>query len=303
MKLYLGVDGGQSSTTALVGDRSGAILGRATAGPCNHVGAELGRARLTNAMEQAVGGALRQAGGRWRETRLAGACLGMSGGPEDKREIIEELIPADNWEVTTDAHIALYGATSGKPGIVVIAGTGSIALGLAHNGKVARAGGWGDVFGDEGGGFDIVRNALRSVLQLEEGWGFPTALSRALLTETGASSANQLMHWFYRDDWPRDRVASLAQLIHNTAEAGDEVAVGVLQESGAELARLGAGVRQQLAGDEDYPLAPIGGVFESSTVLEAFRRALEAARCRVADACSGPAEGALQRAIDIARVQ
>ena len=301
MDLYLGVDGGQTSTHALVGDRDGKVLGRGTAGPCNHVGAELGRARLTETLERAVGDALLQAGGSWGETRFAGACLGMSGGPDDKREIIAELTSADALEVTTDAHIALYGATGGEPGIILIAGTGSIALGRDRTRKVARAGGWGFVFGDEGGAFDIVRQALRGALRFEEGWGESTRLHGALLAETGASSANELMHWFYRDEWPRSRVAGLAPLVGRAAAEGDGIARGLLRQAGGALAELAAGVRGLLAADEEYPVAAIGGVFEEPYVLESFERLVRGdGDCRVAEAQADPVTGALLRAIEIA---
>ena len=301
MDLYLGIDGGQTSTQALVGDSDGKVLGRGFAGPCNHVGADLGRSRLTEALERAVGDALLQAGGRWDETRFAGACFGMSGGPDDKREIIAELISADALEVTTDAHIALYGATGGEPGIIVIAGTGSIALGRDETRKVVRAGGWGYVFGDEGGAFDIVRRSLRAALRFEEGWGEPTELHGALLAETGASSTNELLHWFYHDEWPRSRVAALAPLVGSTAIEGDYMARGVLRQAGEALAELVAGVRGQLAGDEEYPVAAIGGVFDESEVFENFKSLVQRdGDCRLVEPRTDPATGALLRAIEIA---
>ena len=225
----------------------------------------------------------------------------MSGGPDDKREIIAELIPADALEVTTDAHIALYGATGGEPGIIVIAGTGSIALGRDHTKKVARAGGWGYVFGDEGGAFDIVRQGLRAALRFEEGWGEPTELHGALLGETGAASANELLHWFYRDEWPRSRVAELAPLIGRTAAEGDLIAKGVLRRAGDSLANLAAGVRGQLAGDEEYPVAAVGGVFEDPEILGSFEELVAGdGDCRLVEPQADPATGALLRAIEIA---
>jgi len=109
--------------------------------------------------------------------------------------------------VTSDAFIALSGATAGGPGLVAIAGTGSIAFGRNAAGRTARAGGWGYLFGDEGGAFSIVRQALRAALRHEEGWGAPTELRPALLEATGAASANDLLHRLYTAEFTRQRIA------------------------------------------------------------------------------------------------
>src|SRR5579864_961023 len=222
MKLFLGVDGGQSGTTALVGDESGRVVGIGRGGPCNHVGKAEGREKFL----RAVGGCLREAG--FEGAEFEGACLGFSGGPADKNAYVRELIKAKHYLVTHDAAIALTGATAGAPGVIAIAGTGSIAFGRNTSGKVARAGGWGYVFGDEGGGFDLVRQALRAALREEEGWGPKTALRDALVSSAGATSANDLLHRFYTDEYPRERVAAFSRLVDRIARDGDAVAREIL---------------------------------------------------------------------------
>ena len=156
VRLFLGIDGGQSSTSALIGDESGKVLGGGTGGPCNHAAAGEGAERLRCAITESVSGACAQAG-LARTVRFAVACCGMSGGPDDKRAILEELLPADRVILATDAEIALAGATTTGRGIIVIAGTGSIAFGRNEAGTTARVGGWGYLFGDEGSAYDIVR--------------------------------------------------------------------------------------------------------------------------------------------------
>ncbi|MBI3693477.1 MAG: ATPase [Acidobacteria bacterium] len=272
---FLGVDGGQSSTTAVIGDEHGLVLGRGEAGPSNHVESESGREKLIAAVEQSVGQAARSAG-LDSLPAFAAACFGMSGGPADKRDIIASIIRAESLEVTTDAHIALLGATGGGPGIIVIAGTGSIAYGQNAGGRTMRAGGWGHIFGDEGGGFDIVRQALRAALRHEEGWGPPTALRPALLQATGASTMNELLHLFYTRDFPRDRVAGWAPLVDAAALEGDEVARTLLRQAAQQLATLAGSVRSQLfAPGEVVLVSPIGGVFHSRMLAEWFRILVE----------------------------
>src|ERR1017187_4935196 len=145
MRLFLGVDGGQSSTTALIADEHGRILGRGVGGPCNHATAAEGRAKLERAISESVAAACQEAQLDLTATRFVSACFGMSGGPEDKETILAALIPADRLIVTHDAAVALFGATAAGQGIVTIAGTGSIAFGRNAAGRTARAGDWGYV--------------------------------------------------------------------------------------------------------------------------------------------------------------
>jgi len=276
MKFFLGVDGGQSGTEAFIGDAEGNVLGAGSGGPCNHAAAAEGRQKLVRAIGESVAAACAQAGLDQTNVRFAAACLGMSGGPEDKREILREILPADVVMVTDDAVIALAGATAGEPGIVVIAGTGSIAFGRNSSGATARTGGWGYIFGDEGSGFDIVRQALRAALRAEEGWGPRTALIAALLDATGTATANQVLHLFYTPEWPRSRVAALARLVDQAAIAGDAVARDILHNAAQQLAVLTSSVRGQLwQTGEPARVAWTGGVFESRMLLERYRCLVE----------------------------
>lgn len=272
---FLGVDGGQSSTRAAVGDGAGRLLGRGAAGPCNHVGAGEGAAKLRRVVAEVARGACADAG-LAADTRFKAACLGMSGGPDDKRAILREAVRAEAVAVVTDAEIALAGAADGGPGVVVIAGTGSIAYGRNKAGRTARAGGWGYVFGDEGGAFDIVRRALRAGLAAEEGWGPPTQLADAIRTAASAKTMNEALHRFYTDAWPRGRIAALAPLAQQAAAAGDRVAAGVLREAGRLLADLANAVCRNLSPDaaERLPVYPVGGVFAGEAAHDSFKDAL-----------------------------
>jgi N-acetylglucosamine kinase len=298
MKLFLGVDGGQSSTTVLIGDESGRVLGAGEAGPCNHAGAEEGRARFESAVKEGLEAACARAGLDAATVRFESACLGMSGGPEDKQAILAGTLRVGRLIVTTDAAIALSGATATGQGIATIAGTGSIAFGRNAEGRTARAGGWGYIFGDEGGGLDIARQALRAALRMEEGWGPPTSLRQSLLDSTGGRNANQVLHLFYTAEWSRSRVAALASLVDTAAAGGDAVASMILNRAAVELATLVAAVRPQLWKPGDpVDVAYIGGVFHSRTVLERFRTLVE---LEPGNRCGppkhGPAEGALLEA-------
>ena len=292
-RLYLGVDGGQSSTRAVVGDENGAILARVSGEPCSHVPPGPDAAHFRRAMRALLSDAM-TAVGLAEETGFAMACYGMSGGPDDKRAILAALTPADALEVTTDAEVALAGAASGGPGVAVVAGTGSIAFARDAAGNQARCGGWGYLFGDEGGAFDIVRQSLRRALAAEEGWGPETALRETLLDATGAATANQALHAFYTPRWPRDRIARLAARVDSAAERGDEVALQVLAQAGESLASVASRAAEALPRQRNgLTVYPCGGVFASRQVRASFSARIRFEGRRTGEPSYEPAIGAL----------
>ncbi|NWF85304.1 MAG: ATPase [Bryobacteraceae bacterium] len=296
-EFFLGVDGGQSSTTALIGNEEGRVLGFGKGGPCNHVSGPDARERFMSA----IGGCVRQAlseAGLADGQKFEGACFGFSGGAGDKQALLAEMFTIEHRIVTHDAMIALAGAHAGGPGLIVIAGTGSIAFGRNAEGKIARVGGWGYVYGDEGGGFDITRQALRAALRLEEGWGPPTVLREKLLAATGAANANDLMHRFYTPAWPRPKIAALSKLVDEAAAAGDAIARDILAVAAQQLAGIAVACRRLALGlDQDAAVAPIGGVFKSALLREDFVKRVQAIPgMTVREAIYNPAAGALLEA-------
>lgn len=298
---FLGVDGGQSSTRAVIGDETGRVLGIGRGGPSNYSGLAERPGRLLIAVRGSLRAACKQAGLNANQVRFAGACLGFSGGPAGKEAIIRQILASDRTLVTDDAWIALSGATGGEPGIVVIGGTGSIAFGRNGAGRAARAGGWGYLFGDEGGAFWIAREALRVALRWEEGWGNPTSLRGRLLDATGARNMNDLLHRCYTPDFDRPSVARFALLVNHAAEAGDPAALDILGAAACELAWLAKAVRGQLfPGGEKLVASYTGGVFRSRILRARFyERLAEAGMQATAPACD-PAVGALLEAYRLA---
>jgi N-acetylglucosamine kinase-like BadF-type ATPase len=296
MKLFLGIDGGQSSTTAVVGDETGRVVGYGRGGPCNHVKTGDGREKFTNAIRECLG----RAG--FANAHFAALCAGFSGGPADKEALLSELVPGDLTFVTHDGLIALSGATAGAPGIIAIAGTGQLCFGRNAAGRTARAGGWGYVYGDEGGGFDLTRQALRAALRQHEGWGPRTTLHDRLLAETGATDANDLLHRFYSSEYPRSRIAGLSKLVDAAGREGDEVALSILETAAQQLAGYAAAVYGQLFQEPDpVAVAPIGGVWKSEIVRERFQQLVELTDGqRLITPRHGPAAGALIEAYRLA---
>ena len=300
--LFLGVDGGKSSTTALIADESGRVLGMGRGGPCNHVSGAEARAKFLGAMAETLAAACAHAGLDAAAVSFRAACLGFSGESYDKSDLVREAIRAEAFFMTNDAVIALAGATAGAPGIITNAGTGSISVGKNAAGKRARSGGWGYIFGDAGSAFDLTRQALQAMLRNEEGWGPETVLMRLLLEETGAASANELLHRMYTAEFPRPRVASLAKLVDHAAQLGDAIAIDILRRAAQDLALITAAVRGQLfAEGEPLRIAYIGGVFRSDLLRARFSElaALDDG-AEVGPPTYGPAAGALLEAFRLA---
>lgn len=298
--LFLGVDGGQSGTTALIADEHGHVLGRGLAGPCNHASGDEAIAKLKRVVTECVAEACNSAGIACPASFEA-ACFGMSGGPADKSDILQGTISAQRWLVTDDGAIALSGALAGEPGVITIAGTGSFARGRGPDGETRRAGGWGYVFGDEGGAFDIVRQALRACLRAEEGWGDQTELREIFLAKTGCTDMNAVLHLFYTSEWPRSRLARLAVSVDECASNGDLLARGILENAAQNLALFTQSVARQLWPEGSAATCSyIGGVFRSAAILHRFRSLLELSGNRIIEPIMGPASGALLEAYRLA---
>lgn len=293
---FLGVDGGQSSTTAVIGDDTGRVLGVGRGGPCND---------LAPALRASVEGACRQAGLDPPHTRFAAARLGLSGDLDGRAAIASGILHSDRTIITNDSDIALTGATGGQTGIVVIAGTGSIAFGRNRKGETARAGGWGYLFGDEGGAFWIAQQGIRAALRWEEGWGVPTSLRARILETTDAANMNLFMHRCYTPEFSRPRVAKLAMLVNQAAEEGDTAALKILEDAARELTLIIVAVRGQLFQPEEETLvAYSGGVFESRILRAKLHEWMSSERgAKVIPRQYAPAMGALLEAYSIAGLQ
>jgi N-acetylglucosamine kinase len=255
-------------------------------------------------MRECLSQAAERAGMDPTRPHFRAACLGMSGGPQDKASLLKQLIHSDQLMVTHDGQVALTGAMNGGPGMIVIAGTGSFAFGQSAAGETARAGGWGYIYGDEGSAFDVGRQAVRAVLREHEGWGAHTALTPALLEATSTRDAHELMHLLYTPEWPRARVATLAEIVDGIAESGDPVAIDLLNSAAQQLAFLAAAVRRQLFREnEPSKLAWIGGLFRSATLLSRFRMLIELeGSATPGPPAHGPAIGALMLAYRLAGI-
>src|SRR5437870_9299577 len=181
MTYFLGVDGGASKTAALVTDDQGKSLGDGVAGPSNHL--RVGIETAARNIERAVNKAVVAPDVATRE--IVWAYCGIAGAdhPAHRQEVVDSLeifFPRGNFTVDNDARIALTGAVGFGSGVVVIAGTGSVAFGRSEDGREARAGGWGPKIGDEGSGYAMARDGLTAIVRAYDGRGPATKMTDML---------------------------------------------------------------------------------------------------------------------------
>jgi len=281
LKLYLGIDGGQSHTTALIADGRGRLLGRGGAGPSNHTREPGGRERLIGAVRGSVGEAAREAGLSGDNPRFVSAHLALTGEPDEKIAIVHEILRAEHLVVGHDAPGALAGALAGGDGIVVLAGTGSVACGEASqraSGQVtrhfARVGGHGYLFSDEGSAFGIAREALRRALRDEDA-GIDDDLKPLLLDYFRRPTLKTIAQDCYAGDLTRDRFAAFAARLASRAQRHAGAARELLDAAAQELAQLAAITAEQLGvSTRSVDISYGGGVFKSSRLRLKFAEAL-----------------------------
>jgi N-acetylglucosamine kinase-like BadF-type ATPase len=258
----VGVDGGGSKTHAVIVDASERIMGEGTSGPSNPL--RVGIVRAAAAVREAIDKACEAAQVR-REDILA-AQVGLAGARrtelrERVREALSNLGIAD-LAVVGDADIALYGATDGEPGVVVIAGTGSVCCGVNARGKRNCAGGWGPVAGDEGGGAWIARRALRAIAHASDGRGPKTSLMTAACAYFHVTSPEDLSTAIYAPTMTNERLAGFGKQVIEAAKAKDPVAREIVAEAGRELGlAVEAVIRNLKLEPERFQVAYVGGVF------------------------------------------
>lgn len=267
-ELLIGIDGGGSKTVALVADTAGVVLGRGSAGASNYqtIGAESAFAALEHAIQQALGCVAGEA------CTPRAICLGLAGvGRQEDVALFERWAnsqwPAAPVSVVNDAEVALAAGTPDGWGLALICGTGSIVIGRDQGGRLARAGGWGYLFGDEGSGYALGIGALRAIARAADGRGPQTALTEAVLAHWSLGEPMHMIPRVYRGQPSNHEIAAVASLVHSAALAGDRVACELIDEACEELAEAAASVARQLGFQGPIPCALAGGLLSNATLL------------------------------------
>ncbi len=307
MAYYLGIDGGGTKTRCLLADET-TVLARAMAGGSNiiRLGETHAREALRTAVQQVCAAA------EISPNQIHGVCIGAAGAARPEiaakvHAILAGLIPEinpTNIEVVGDAQIALEAAFGEGPGVIAIAGTGSIVYGRNAEGHTARAGGWGFAVSDEGSGHWIGRRAI-SVIMSAHDQGLETALTAMVLQAWKLTTIDELVQ--QANSTPPPDFPLLFPVVLRAADEGDSMARDLLSDAGTRLAGLAATVIRRLALHDleaaqpvaKLPVAMTGSVFRQSPVVrEVFYNMLHASffSIDVRQELADPVEGALARA-------
>jgi glucosamine kinase len=326
MAFYLGIDGGGTKTRCVLADET-TVLAKSMSGGSNIV--RLGETQAREALHTAIRQVCDAA--RISPDQIRVICIGAAGAARPEiaakiRNILAELIPGDaaKIEVVGDTVIALEAAFGAGPGVIAIAGTGSIVYGRDATGRTARAGGWGFAVSDEGSGYSIGRRAISAILnahdegredqggkdQRRKDQGPETTLTALVFQEWKLTTIDDLVQ--RANSTPPPDFPRLFPIVLRAADQADSLARDLLADAGDKLAALAAIVVRRLAplaGELPtaaeatqatvLPVAMTGSVFrQSSYVRQVFYNALQASfpGIDVRQDLADPVEGALARA-------
>ncbi len=279
MRCVLGIDGGGTSTRAVILDETGALLGIGISAGSNYddVGIEKALASVQTAVQQA-----RERAG-FAVRRFDAVFLGMAGIVSDKdRAVIRDialrldLAEPGSIGVDHDIRIALAGALSGRPGIVLIAGTGSSCYARSAAGVDWRSGGWGSLLADEGSGYWLGVEAMKAAVRASDGRGTPTLLTQSVMDHLHLTDINEIMHRVYSIGLSRAEIAAMSRLVIDAAHAHDPVAVNLIVRAGDELAACAEAAARAI-GLEAPEVTIVGGMTQAGAVfLDPLRMHLRA---------------------------
>lgn len=264
MKLFAGIDGGQSSTVAVIGDEFGRVLARGSAGPADEVAQGPDSTRLRDAVHCALADAISRAH-LPADSCFVSIVAGVSG-YDGKVYGRKPEPPSDRFSIVHDTVIAHAGALDGTPGVIVIAGTGSVAYARNERGEAALCGGWGYLFGDEGSAFWFARDAIADAMR-ETDAGEESELGPLILAHFAQPSLRTLVRAFYAGEISRGDLAAFAPVLIAHAQAGSERAAQYVRDGAAALVLLAKHAAERAA-LESPRVAFLGGLLRSALLVD-----------------------------------
>jgi N-acetylglucosamine kinase-like BadF-type ATPase len=299
MDYSLGFDGGGTKTDCVLLDAKGAVIGEGRGGPANPL--RSGYEGAFSSLREAAAEAL--AAGKIRSAGITGVCAGMAGAgrlgvARRIMEFLTEEFPAARTHVVPDYEIALESAAGSRPGVVLIAGTGSVAFGRNAAGETARAGGYGPWIGDEGSAFEIGRRAVSAVMRTRDMDAPVTMLTKMIPAALDCPDWDDLMLRIKKN--PDDVFPKLFPVVAAAANSEDSAAKEILFTSAIGLSSLAMIVIRRLGmKGEEFPLVKCGGVFGRSSMLDSLLDSVLASgalRAKISHLEISPAVGAARMA-------
>ncbi len=294
--LYLGVDGGGTKTDFVLVDSSGHVLGRCQGATSYYL--QTGFDGLNHVLKDGVEAVLAAAGRSAGD--LAYAFFGLPAHGEDSSvqpllDVMPEAVLGHRrYLCGNDMICGWAGSLAGADGINIVAGTGSIGYG-ERLGRGARAGGWGEVFSDEGSAYWIAIQGLAAFARMSDGRLAKGPLHALLKDHFGLAADLDLCGKVMGDGPPsRDQIAALSQHVAKAAQGGDTTARAIFARAGQELADMIAAIHRALgyAPGETVRVSYSGGIFNcGALILDPLRAGLPQA-CRLETPILPPGIGA-----------
>jgi N-acetylglucosamine kinase-like BadF-type ATPase len=265
-RFVIGIDGGGTKTTALLVALDGTVMAESVGGPANLLVA--GMDSTVETLHILIYECCHKVG--CPPEAIQSIVLGLAGAGRatDRAELTDKLFaagnkkrfPVKNITIETDAKIALEAAFAGGPGIVVISGTGSIALYRTEDRQDLRVGGWGRILGDEGSGYSIARDALNAVMRQYDGRGEKTILTQKALEHFSCSSVEEIIQRIY---YQSAAIESFTPKVFEAVASHDNVAHKVILENASELAEHVRVLVMKVPPKRKLPVSLMGGVVET----------------------------------------
>lgn len=266
----LGIDGGGTKTTGVVTDENGNVYMQAVTGRSNPN--TLSQDEFQNVMSGLLLRLKKQHTKIYDQISVCFAGLagvGESGRDVEVANLLSNYLPrGTKILIKNDAFNALYSGTLGEPGVVQIAGTGTITFGFNEEQKMVRSGGWGYLFDDEGSGFYLGNEALRAVFKEFDNRGPTTSLTTRFLNYFQVQAVPDIIGKVYGEEHPRSVIAPLARLVVEASVANDEVSKNIILNACKEMMLSVISCHNQLFGAE-HPTTIVlsGGVFTNSELF------------------------------------
>lgn len=267
MTYYMGIDGGGSNLRVVITDEALNVIGKAHRGTANpsSIGHELSASRIRDAMREA----LLQAG----NPIIDAVSLGIAGASVDYARdwlisVVADVLPDARHIPASDNEIALVGARGERLGILLLAGTGSVAFGMNKHGESLQVGGWGYLLGDEASGFWLGNYALKlTIRDFDDTLDTPTNIPARVMETLELNHVHELLEWLYVPKPLRVAdVAKLARIMLEEAEQGDPYALGKIEQGAAEMILLGKTLERRLSITEPHYVFA-GGILSSDNLL------------------------------------
>jgi N-acetylglucosamine kinase len=270
MSYSLGFDGGGTKTDCVLLDANGNVIGEGRGGPANPL--RSGYDGAFSSLREAAAGAI--AVGGIRPAEISSVCAGLAGA--GRRSVVRRMMvflseefPAALTQVATDYEVALESAVGSAPGVVLIAGTGSVAYGRNAAGETARAGGYGPSLGDEGSAFEIGRRAVSAVAHSRDMDAPVTVMAEMISAALDCPDWDELMLRIMKN--PDDVFPKLFPVVADATNAEDSAAKEIMFASAIGLGNLAMIVIRRLGmKGQQFPLVKCGGVFGRCHMLDSL---------------------------------